>query len=166
MTVLYISLQIIWKIMIPSPCQREKTPTHVFRKRWLNARWGKTVPGYMFPFLIEDAMRRVTARPRNLELGDLCSIVANCAWRFMPSVRLIYLVWSCLILFDLVWFFPGFQKSCKKKHPKSIPEYMIFGLTSAKKTIKHLQQIDQTSTKMVSQSGPKPILESGRFQDP
>ena len=50
---------------------------------------------------IEDAMRRVTARPRNLEPGDLYSIVATCTRWFMYSVLLIDLVWS----FDLVWFY-------------------------------------------------------------
>jgi len=44
---------------------------------------------------VEDAMQRVTARPRILERGDLCSIMARCAWRFMSSVLLIDLVRFC-----------------------------------------------------------------------
>ena len=66
----------------------------------------------------------------------------------------------CLaILFDI---FPNFQKSCKNKHPKKVPKYMTFGLKSAKNQSK----INPKSTKLVPQSGPKPILEQSRFQDP
>ncbi len=79
-----------------------------------------------FVFLfIEDAMRRVTARPRDLELGDLCTILANCAWRFMLSVLFIDLVRSCQISADLVKslfdFCPAFEKmsgSLFKKGPE------------------------------------------------
>ena len=41
---------------------------------------GSFVIQFLEHFIIEDAIRRVTARPRGLELGDLCSIMAKCAW--------------------------------------------------------------------------------------
>ena len=56
----------------------------------------------IYVLFIEDAMRRVTARPRILEPGDLCTILANCVWRFMSSVLLIDLVRSCQISAGLV----------------------------------------------------------------
>ena len=52
--------------------------------------------------------------------GDLCLAFV---WLILFDLD-----WSCLILFDLVWLFPGFQKSCKNKHPKRVPEYMTFRL--------------------------------------
>ena len=77
-------------------------------------------------------MRRVTARPRNLEPGDLYSIVASCTRRFMYRVLLIDLVWS----FDLNWCylifwswlvllnFPDFQNSGQNKHQQMVAEYI------------------------------------------
>ena len=56
-------------------------------------------------------------------------VVANCAWRFMPSVRLIDLVWSCLISADLVriLFDFSFGKVAKENCPRWVSKYRRFG---------------------------------------
>ena len=106
--------------------------------------------------------------------GDLCLAFV---WLILFDLD-----WSCLILFDLVWLFPGFQKSCKNKHPKRVPEYMTFrlmtflaiyksyckqiwnALKNDTKTHQNSSKIHPKSTKMVPRSAPKAILETSRLQ--